>query len=122
MTFGPTRERGYTKRVPETMKRAALGMSLVAKVRDGEVYLMEQLPANPKAKELAAFLHSVGLRHSVLISPPVLLRDAVARAGRNLRGVLVKAPEQLTAADVLKSRHLVVTPESWEVLEKRIQS
>lgn len=120
VTFGPTKQRTHAKRVPETMKRTALGMSLVAKVRDEEFHLVEQLPAIPKAKELASFLRKIGAERSVLVSPPAGLRHSLARAGGNLRGVVVKAPEQLTAADVLRSRHLVMTPESWEVLEKRI--
>lgn len=122
VTFGPTKQRTYVKRVPETMKRVALGMSLAAKVRDNEFHLMEQLPTSSKAKELATFLRHIGVGGSVLVSPPADLRHAVARAGRNLRGVVVKSPEQLTVADVLRSRHLVMTPESWAILEKRIGS
>lgn len=119
VTFGPRGDRTYTKRMPETMKRVALGMSLAAKVRDQEFHLVENIPA-AKTKEFAAFLQKLGVERSTLVSPPAELLQPLARAGRNLRGVVVKNPQHVTAADVLNFRHLVVTPESWAVFEQRL--
>ena len=81
---------------------------------------MEHFPESLKTKELAAFLRKLGAERSVLVSPLAEFRQSLARAGRNLRGVVVKDPKTVTAADVVKSRHLVMTPESWAVLEQRI--
>jgi large subunit ribosomal protein L4 len=119
-TFGPRHERTYAQRVPETMKRVALGMAVVTKVRDQEFRLVEHFPESLKTKELAAFLRKLGAERSVLVSPLAEFRQSLARAGRNLRGVVVKDPKTVTAADVVKSRHLVMTPERWAVREQRI--
>ncbi len=121
VTFGPSRERDYGKRMPETMKRVALGMALVTKVRDKELVLVEGLPAHLKTKDFARFLHALGVKGSVLVSPPTETRSALLRAGRNLSRVSVKSPQQITAGDVLTARHVIVTPESWTVLEERIK-
>lgn len=120
VTFGPSNARGYGKRVPETMRRIALGMALVTKVRDKELVLVEGLPAHLKTKDFARFLRTLGVKGSVLVSPPTETRSALLRAGRNLSRVRVKSPQQITAGDVLTARHMVVTPESWAVLEQRV--
>lgn len=121
-SFGPRKGRSYTKRFPANMRRVAFALSLVSKVRDNECRIVEQLPASAKTKELSRFLLGLGLRGSILVSPAPGERQALQRAGRNLARVTVKSPSQLTAADVLAARHLLVTPHSWEIIERRLRS
>lgn len=120
-TFGPQKERSYTKHMPLAMRRAALAMSLVSKVRDKELCFLDHFPTVTKTKDLGALLRALGVSRSILLCPPSDQRASMQRSARNIpEGVLVMDPSQLTAADVLSRRHLVVSSESWSVLEQRL--
>lgn len=119
-TFGPTKEETYQKRFPANMRRAALGMALLTKVRDAEVRMVEAFPESAKTKDLAAFLKRVNLTGSRLLIPPPEKQTTVLRAGRNLPRTRILPAAELQAADLLRVKMLVVTPESWKVLEGRL--
>lgn len=118
--FGPTKEENYGKRFPASMRRAALGMALLAKVRDAEIRMVEAFPESAKTKDLAAFLKRVNLTGSRLLIPPPEQQATVVRAGRNLPRTRILHPAQLQAADLLRIKMLVVTPQSWAILEDRL--
>lgn len=121
VTFGPRNEQIFAKRLPVSMRRTALAMALVAKVRDAELTLTEAFPDTTRTKELSAFVHTLGLTGSILLLVPDNRRAALARAGRNLPHTVVADPKQLTAAEVLQFRHVVASPESWATLEARLE-
>jgi large subunit ribosomal protein L4 len=121
VTFGPTNEQNFTKRFPASMRRTALAMALVAKVRDAEITMTEAFPDTTRTKELSAFVQILGLQGSILLLVPDNRRAALARAGRNLPRTVVADPRTLNAAGVLQFRHVVATPESWATLEARLQ-
>lgn len=121
VTFGPRNEQIFAKRLPAAMRRTALAMALVAKVRDGELTMTEAYPDTTRTKVLSAFVQTLGLTGSILLLAPDSRRTALARAGRNLPRTVVVNPLTLTAADVLRFRHVVATPESWSTVEARLQ-
>lgn len=120
VTFGPRAERNYVKRLPAGMRRTALAMALVEKVRDVELRLVEQFPETAKTKDLVTFLKRLGMRGSFVLLPSPSLRIATLRASRNIPQARVADPATVTAADVLQAKHVVATPESWAVVEQRV--
>ncbi len=120
VTFGPTKEETFAKRVPSTMKRVALGMALTAKTRDVEIRLLDAFPSSQKTKDMAALVRTLGLNGSVVFVPTGAQAAALARASRNLPRTRVISAASLTAADVLAVRHVIATPESFAVLEGRL--
>lgn len=120
VTFGPRADETYAKRLPAGMRRVALGMALAAKARDAELRLVERFPETAKTKDLASFVQRLGLRGSILFLTPGQGGPLLARASRNLPNMRVTGAVTVTAADVLQSKYLVATPDSWAAVERRI--
>lgn len=121
VTFGPRRDQTFAKRLPAAMKRTALAMAILTKARDAELTMVEAFPEATKTKELAAFVQRLGRKGSLLFLAPDDRQATLVRASRNLRKTRVARAAALTAADVLRARHLVVAPESWAALERRLE-
>lgn len=120
VVFGPRTEETYRKRMPARMRQQALALALVTKARDQELRMVEALPATSKTKELVTFLKHCGLQGSVLLVPPRAQLAGVRRAARNIRELRVADPTSVSTADVLRTKLLLATPESWTVLEGRL--
>lgn len=120
VTFGPTKDRTYARRLPAKMRQGALGLSLAAKVRAGEVVLLEQLPDTKKTKAVAALLSQAGAVSSRLVVAPQAVLRTVAQGTRNLPRTAVRSAEQLTAADALAVKQIVATMAAWDIVERRL--
>lgn len=115
VVFGP-RPRDYHYDLPRKMKRAALRAALLSKFRDEEVVVVDGLPAGtPSTKQAFALLKAAGVERGALLVLPE--RDEVVlRSFRNLPRVDVRRLADINAHDVLRRRHLVVTPPVLECL------
>lgn len=111
VAFGP-QPRSYAQRTPKKMKRLALRSALSARVAEGNVKVVETFDwAEPKTKQALAFLDALDAGRKVLL---VLGRsDRIPeRSFRNLRGVAIVEPGQLTTYDVLWADTLVFTTDT----------
>ena len=111
VAFGP-RPRSYAQRTPKKMKRLALRSALSARVAEGNVKVVETFDwTEPKTKQARAFLDALDAGRKVLL---VLGRsDRIPeRSFRNLRGVAIVEPGQLTTYDVLWADTLVFTTDT----------
>ena len=111
MAFGP-HPRSYKQRTPKKMKRLALRSALSARAREGAIKIAEPFDwTEPKTKQARAFLEAIGVEGKVLL---VLGRsDRIPeRSFRNLRGVAIVEPDQLTTYDVLWAESLVFTTDT----------
>lgn len=122
VTFGPSKERTYVRRMPATMRAAALAMALKACIADGDVVLVEAYAAPSKTKEAAALLAKTGRVGSRIVLVPQAEVGALARVSRNLPRTQVRSAEAVTAADVLSAKHLIATTAAWDILERRLAS
>ena len=116
VVFGP-HPRDYRVHLPKTVRQLALLSSLEAKWQDGAVTVVKdfQLSA-PKTKQVAQALATLKLEGKTLILLDQL-DPAVARAARNLHGVMVKPAMQATAYEVLAHRHLIVSETGLQQLQ-----
>jgi large subunit ribosomal protein L4 len=105
--FGPT-PRSYAYAFPRKKARAALAGAMSAKVAQGDVTVLDELSlTQPKTKEMAGILKSLGLDGRVLI----VHRDetgSLRRASANLGRVTVLDVARLNLYDVLSHRHIVL--------------
>jgi len=111
VAHGP-KPRDYSQRTPKKMKRLALRSALSARVAEGNVKVVETFDwAEPKTKQALAFLDALDAGRKVLL---VLGRsDRIPeRSFRNLRGVAIVEPGQLTTYDVLWADTLVFTTDT----------
>ncbi len=98
--FGPhPRDYGYS--IPKEKTRGAVRAALSAKVRDGRLLVLEDLPASDgKTKSLAAMLKVLGLGGKTLIVAGGD-QDRLLRAAVNLPLVTVVPPEGVNVRDLL---------------------
>ena len=98
--FGPhPRDYGYS--IPQGKARGAVRAALSAKVRDGGLLVLEDLPeSDGKTKSLAAMLKVLGLKGKTLIVAGGE-QDLLRRAAANLSPVTVVQPEGVNVRDLL---------------------
>ena len=104
------RPRDYSYRLPRKAVRQATRMALAAKLRDGEVVLIDDLSFEvPRTKEMAATLKALGLGDVSLLVATAEYDPAVYKSARNIAQVSVAPVRELNALCVLKPRRLLMT-------------
>ncbi|TLY31518.1 MAG: 50S ribosomal protein L4 [Nitrospirae bacterium] len=100
IVFGPhPRDYGYS--IPQGKARGAVRAALSAKVRDGGLLVLEDLPeSDGKTKSLAAMLKVLSLKGKTLIVAGGE-QDLLRRAAANLSPVTVVQPEGVNVRDLL---------------------
>jgi large subunit ribosomal protein L4 len=115
-TFGPVK-RDYSYKLPKKVKWAALGVALSAKLSDGEIMIVEDLPVTePRTKDMASFLKGLGLSNVLII----LHEDnkTVRLAARNIPNVGVSVAGRLNVYEVLAHEKLLMTQKSVERIKE----
>ena len=108
IAHGP-KPRDYTQRTPKKMKRLALRSALSARAAEAAIQVIEDFDwAGPKTKQAVSLLEAIGAHGKTLV---VLnsIGGVAARSFRNLPGVVMAEPGQVTPYDVLWSDQVVFT-------------
>jgi large subunit ribosomal protein L4 len=108
VVFGP-KPRSYGQSMPKKMRRLALKCLLSAKIRDGNVKLVQELDfKEPKTKDMINVLSSLGIDCSALI---VTAQSApnVTKSAANLSEVKVVPSALINVLDLLSYEMLVAT-------------
>jgi large subunit ribosomal protein L4 len=108
VTFGP-KPRSYRQSMPKKMRRLALKSVLSAKVREGNMRLVQELDfKEPRTKDMVNVLSSLGIDASALI---VTAQSApnVTKSAANLTEVKVVPSALINVVDLLSYEMLVAT-------------
>ncbi len=117
VVFGPS-PRDYSYKLPKKLKWFALNSALSAKLSDGEIIVVEDLPiVEPKTKNMVSLLKGFGLKNSVLIIVPEKNR-ALELAARNIPNVDVVRVNELNVYNILTHERLLVTQGSVERMKE----
>lgn len=130
VTHGPLAERNFKKKINKKMKTKALATILSAKLRDGEVVLLEGLSlAAPKvklaaetlanlAKVFAKINYKIGKRAIIATAGP---DENLKKSFRNIKSTLVEEVRNLNPLLLLNYKYVVLVKpeESLAVLEGR---
>jgi len=129
VTFGPTKERNFKKKINKKMKRKAIFMVLSSKANDKELMLLDDLKLNtPKTKEafsvidklsekLVGYKKTKKKRDSILLVIPER-NKAILQAVNNLPFVETIEARNLNVRDLLEKKYLVLLKESIPVIER----
>ena len=120
VVFGPKpREYGFT--IPRKARRLALKSALSAKLRDGQVVVLDQLRlSEPKTRAMVSVLERLDVkgRKSLIIlgekDPNVIL------AARNIPGVMLLPPDALGVYPVVDADRVVLTRDAVAALEEAL--
>jgi len=121
VTFGPTKEKSYKKKINVKMARKAMLVALSSKRRDGQLAVIDGLNLEvAKTKEIAAIrknLNKVFSRGSLLMILPANDSKATLSA-RNLPNFDTIEARNLNALEILSHKYLVLLKDSIDVLTK----
>jgi large subunit ribosomal protein L4 len=119
ITFGPTKEKVFTKKIPKKMKRKALFMTLSAKVKNNLLILLDKLKLEqPKTKLMSEILKKLPSKgKSSLIALPEMDKNLIL-AARNLPGTETIQVKDLNCLDLLSFKYLIMPKESVKVIKK----
>jgi large subunit ribosomal protein L4 len=108
VVFGP-KPRTYRQSMPKKMKKLALKCLLSAKVREGNVKLVQELDfKGPKTKDMINVLSSLGINSSTLILTAQSTPNVVKSAA-NLPEVKVLPSPLINVVDLLSYEMLIAT-------------
>jgi large subunit ribosomal protein L4 len=105
--FGP-KPRSYRQAMPKKMRRLALRCALSAKVREGELAVLESMIfEEPKSKQMAQVLKALKIGSTALVVTAEA-KENVVKSARNLPGIETRPADLLNAVDVLSSKALLM--------------
>lgn len=115
--FGP-QPRSYKFTLPRKARRLAIKSALSAKVRDGEILVLEGFNFDePKTKQMRTMLDSLNVSRSAIVVIPGK-DENVVKSARNIPGVQAMTSEALNVYDVLRHHHLVLTADAARKIEE----
>ncbi|MDI6603273.1 MAG: 50S ribosomal protein L4 [Patescibacteria group bacterium] len=119
VTFGPTKERVFKKRIPKKMRRKALFMVLSSKVKNNLLILLDKLKIEGvKTKLITEILKKLPSREeSTLIVLPDYDKNLIL-AARNLPKVDTLLARNLNVLDILSFKYLVIPKDSIKVIKE----
>lgn len=124
VTFGPTKEKKYTKKINKKTKLNALLSVLSKKLSDQEIKIIDKIELEqPKTKEMAKILKNFlndKKRNQGLLILPTNDRNLI-KSTRNLPFAQVTTIENLNLIDLLTFKNLLFTKEAVEKLEEKIK-
>jgi len=129
VTFGPTKERNFSKKINKKVKRKALFMSLSSKVRDKEIVLIDKIELDEvKTKKMLGIINNLkekigkDLKKGVLIVQPGSDRN-ISLSSRNIQKTKVIRADNLNLLEVLSYKYLLILSpeETIKLIEKKYE-
>ncbi len=119
VTFGPTKERVFKKKINKKMRRLALLMVLSAKAKNDLLVVLDKIELEKaKTKVMAGILQKLPSQgQSVLIALPTTDKKIIL-AARNLAKTQTVPAKDLNALDLLNFKYLVMPKESLKVIKE----
>jgi large subunit ribosomal protein L4 len=116
IAFGPS-PRSYRQKMPRQMRRLALCSALSAKVKDGQVRVVDNLKLDvPKTKEMEALLGGLSIQSSVLIVLPKPDR-VIEKSAANIADLKTLNANYLNVRDLLGYDYLVMPLDAVKVID-----
>ncbi len=118
VTFGPTSDRNFSKKINKKMKTRALFMVLSEKALNKNVSVLEKLEiAEAKTKPIIELLKKIKLDKKVLLIIEKM-DSKIARSVNNIPKITLISANSLNVYDVLNAKHLLVTKNALKTVEQ----
>lgn len=119
VTFGPRKDRNFEKKINKKMKTKAIALTLSAKLRDGELIVVDKIAlASKKTKEMAKALNNLKINKKTLMVFSSGEKDW-RTFSRNVKKVTNILVSQLNVLDMLNNKYLLMSKESARMLEAK---
>ncbi len=127
VTFGPTKNRNFKKKINQKMKQKALFMALSDKLATNSLVILDNLEfAEYKTKKFNGLLTDLekkvlnNTRRDILVINDAK-EEKAKYSGRNLKGVKIINLENINLVDLLNYKNLLLTEAVVNVLSARYQ-
>jgi large subunit ribosomal protein L4 len=118
-THGP-QPRDYSYKLPRKMVLGALKSALTAKLRDGELRVVNEFPvAQPKTKQMRQALDAVGIERTVLLVDNTANAN-LALASRNLERVKLVPSHLVNVYDLLGHNQVLISAAAAQKLSEAL--
>ncbi len=119
VTFGPSTERNYTRKLNKKERKKALLMVISSKFSDKKIVLVDKFDfKDKKTKEAALMLKNLKIKNNNALVVMHKVDENVARLFRNIKNLNLEMAANLNAYNVLTNKYLVLSKDSLEVLNK----
>lgn len=120
VTFGPTKDRNFSKKTTARMRQKATMIALSEKLRSGKLVLVENFTlSEQKTKGMAAALGALNITGRSCVFAFDMQEKETERVVRNIPRTKVALAENLNVKDLLDHEYAVLSVASLPVLEKR---
>jgi large subunit ribosomal protein L4 len=120
-TVHGTQPRDYSYRLNKKMLVGALRSALTAKLRDGELKIVDGFSlADNKTKSMAVILQTLETQRSVLLVNTPDPNRNLELGSRNLPGVKLVATKDVTTYDLLAHKHIVISEAAAKKLSEAL--
>ncbi|MFA5098869.1 MAG: 50S ribosomal protein L4 [Candidatus Paceibacterota bacterium] len=118
VTFGPNKERNFSKKINAKMNRLAIFTVLSRKVKDNDLKVVESFAAvADKTKDWNTFLKGmIDLRSKALIIPTA--ENNINKTISNIKNVSSINPKSLNVRDLLKAKNIIIEKQTVSDIEK----
>ncbi|NQV00536.1 MAG: 50S ribosomal protein L4 [Parcubacteria group bacterium] len=124
VTFGPTKDRNFSKKINKKMKQKALLMTLSSKLKDKEIILLDNIELTKrKTKLMVEIINDLktklkkNLNKSVLIVLPKTDLK-ISQSVKNIPKTKTIRADSLNVLDILTHQYLLILQDSIKVIEK----
>ncbi|MDP2864491.1 MAG: 50S ribosomal protein L4 [bacterium] len=119
VTFGPTTEKVFKKRIPKKMRRKALFMVLSAKAKENLLLVLDNLKIEkPKTKSMEEILDKLFLKKgSGLVVLPRMDKNII-KATKNIPRVSTVQAKDLNVLDLLCYKYIMIPKEAIKVIKE----
>lgn len=129
VTFGPTKEREFSKKINKKMARKALAVALSAKLRANELAVVDDVHLQEiKTKKMAKVLSSISAifggrvnASTLVVVPSAKSHSGLVRASRNMPRVDSVEARNVNTRQVLASERIVVLKDGLDDLARSVR-
>lgn len=120
VTFGPSKDRNFSKKTTSQMRQKATMIALSEKLRSGKLIVLEDFAlSEQKTKAVAEAFQALSINGRSVVIAFEAGEKPVERAIRNIPRTNVTLTENLNVKDLLDHEYAVLSVASLPVLEKR---
>ena len=115
------RPRDFSYRLPRKALQLATRMALAAKLKDGEVVLIDDLKFDsPKTRDMVGVLKALGLTGNSVLVTTADLNANVYKSARNIDRVEISPVSGLNALNVLTPKRILMTKAAIEAVRAKV--
>lgn len=117
--FGP-QPRNYTYDLPKKVRKAGLSIALTFLLKEGKLFILDDLSSSGKTKDFEKAMKSFGLNKAVIIDEKT--DESSRRASRNLRAYRYFSVDGMNVYDLLKYDSVVILKSALEKVTGRCRT